>query len=36
VTAAGAAFAASGLTTRVARSGDLDATVIVGWFRPDR
>jgi release factor glutamine methyltransferase len=33
VTAAGAAFAAGGLTTRVARSGDLDATVIVGWVR---
>jgi len=33
VTAAGAAFAASGLATRVARSADLDATVIIGWSR---
>jgi release factor glutamine methyltransferase len=30
-----AAFIASGLGTRVDRSADLDATVLVGWFRPE-
>ncbi|MGD0602414.1 MAG: putative protein N(5)-glutamine methyltransferase [Streptosporangiaceae bacterium] len=36
VTAAGAAFTASGLTIRVAHSADLDATVIIGWLRAKR